>query len=308
MKIFMTGGTGFVGTTLTERLTGMGYQVTLLTRGVRPGRPFPDGAIALIGSPVEQGMWQEMVKDHEVIINLAGASIFTRWTKEAKKEIRESRIRTTNNLVKALSVPNTKVRMFLSTSAIGYYGFHGDEELDEESPPGDDFLAQLAREWESSALRARDYDVDVVLMRFGVVLGRKGGALEMMVPAFKKYLGSPLGSGKQWFSWIHEEDLALIHLFLLDHKSVSGPINCTAPSPVRNEELTRILSEVLNKPAFMPSVPGFVVKMIMGEFGSVLLNGQKVLPKRLMSMGFRFRYPEIKEALESALGAMEALK
>jgi len=307
MKIFMTGGTGFIGTTLTERLTNMGHQVTLLTRTVRSGRSLPDGATFLEGNPVEQGMWQERVKDHEVIINLAGASIFTRWTKDAKKEMRESRIKTTNNLVEAISVPNTKVRLVVSTSAVGYYGFHGDEDLDEASPPGEDFLAQLAREWESSALRAREADVDVVLMRFGVVLGKKGGALGMMIPVFKKYLGSPLGSGKQWFSWIHEEDLANIHLFLLDQKRISGPVNCTAPTPVRNGALAKVLGEVLSKPTFMPAVPGFVIRMIMGEFGSVLLNGQRVLPKRLLSMGFRFRYPEIKKALQSVLGSVESM-
>ena len=216
--------------------------------------------------------------------------------------IRESRIATTENLVEALSSAGDKRPVLISTSAIGYYGPHKDEALNEESPPGDDFLALLAREWESAAMKAQAYGVRVVILRFGVVLGREGGALGQMVPIFKKWMGSPLGSGKQWFSWIHEEDLADIHLFVLNQVEISGPVNCTAPHPVRNEVLTKALGEALGKPTFMPAVPGFVVKLKMGEFGSVLLEGQKVLPERLMKLGFNFRYPNIQDALKDLVG------
>lgn len=301
MKIFMTGGTGFVGTTLTRKLTQTGHQVTVLTRSIKGDRSLPEGAMFLEGNPVEQGAWQQRIKDHEVFINLAGASIFKRWAKSAKKEIWDSRIQTTRNLVEGLAGVKRKEILLISTSAIGYYGSHGEKDLDEESPPGDDFLANLAQEWESTALKAREFGVRVVLMRFGVVLGQKGGALRQMAPTFKRYMGSPLGSGKQWFSWIHEEDLADIHHLVINQKNISGPINCTAPNPVRNEELTEVLGKVLGKPTFMPAVPGFMIKMIMGEFASVLLNGQKVLPKRLINMGFRFQYPELREALENLL-------
>jgi uncharacterized protein (TIGR01777 family) len=301
MKIFMTGGTGFVGTNLTKQLTQKGHEVTVLTRAITEGRILPQGASYLEGNPTEEGTWQERVGEHEVIINLAGASIFRRWTKSAKEVMLDSRILTTKNLVEALSARKDRETLFLSTSAVGYYGPHGDEELDERSPPGDDFLASLAQEWESSAVKAEAFGIQVVLLRFGIIFGKEGGALKQMAPLFQWYLGSPLGTGKQWFPWIHEQDLVNIYLYVLEQKDISGPINCTAPNPVRNEELTKVLGEVLGKPTFMPAVPGFMLKIMMGEFGSVLLNGQKVIPKRLLEMGFSFSFPGLKEALEDLL-------
>lgn len=301
MKIFMTGGTGFVGTHLTGFLVREGHEVTVLTRSIREDRPLPEGASYLEGDPTEPGKWQEHVAAHEVIINLAGASIFRRWTEASKEIMRESRLLTTENLVQALSARKGQETLFLSTSAIGYYGGHGEEELDEEGPPGHDFLAALARDWESEARKAEAAGARVVLLRYGIVLGRSGGALRQMVPIFKFCLGSPLGSGEQWFSWIHEEDLARIYLFVLGQKDLSGPINCTAPNPVQNRELTRVLGETLGRPTFLPAVPGFVVRLMMGELGSVLLEGQRVLPKRLLEAGFRFEFPEIAKALEDLL-------
>ncbi len=302
MKIFMTGGTGFVGTTLTKKLTQEKHQVTILTRAPTEDDPLPEGAAYLQGDPTEKGAWQETVTEHEVIINLAGASIFRRWTETAKEIIRDSRMHTTRNLVEALSARKGKETLLLSTSAIGYYGSHEDEELDENTPPGENFLSLLAQEWESEALKAEAFGARVALLRFGIILGKNGGALRQMVPLFNMYLGSPLGSGDQWFSWIHEEDLAGIYSHLIAQKNISGPINCTAPNPVRNIDLTKTLGEVLGKPTFLPAVPGFMLRMIMGEFGSVLLEGQKVLPKRLLDMGFHFKFPKIKQALEDLLG------
>ncbi len=302
MKVFMTGGTGFVGTNLTNRLVEKGHRLTLLTRRIKEDRPLPPGAHYLEGDPTRPGPWQDRVGGHEVIINLAGASIFRRWTKSAKTSIRESRMLTTQNLVDALSARQGMETHFFSTSAVGYYGFHEDEALDEESPPGKDFLASLAVEWESLAMKAETYGARVVPLRFGIVLGKEGGALKQMIPLFKWYLGSPLGSGKQWFSWIHMNDLADIYLYLLDEQDISGPINCMAPNPVQNRELTKAIGEVLGRPTFMPAVPAFAMKMIMGEFGSMLVKGQKVLPKRLLDKGFRFRFPEIRGALQDLLG------
>lgn len=302
MKVFMTGGTGFVGTNLTNRLVEKGHRLTLLTRRIKEDRPLPPGAHYLEGDPTRPGPWQDRVGGHEVIINLAGASIFRRWTKSAKTSIRESRMLTTQNLVDALSARQGMETHFFSTSAVGYYGFHEDEALDEESPPGKDFLASLAVEWESLAMKAETYGARVVPLRFGIVLGKEGGALKQMIPLFKWYLGSPLGSGKQWFSWIHMNDLADIYLYLLDEQDISGPINCLAPNPVQNRALTKAIGEVLGRPTFMPAVPAFAMKMIMGEFGSMLVKGQKVLPKRLLDKGFRFRFPEIRGALQDLLG------
>jgi uncharacterized protein (TIGR01777 family) len=301
MKIFMTGGTGFVGSILAPRLTQAGHEVTILTRKVREGQPLPSGVSYLEGNPAEKGAWQERAAAHDAAINLAGTSIFTRWSDSAKKAMRESRILTTENLVEALGARQDKKTALLSTSAVGYYGFSGDEELHEESPPGEGFLASLSEAWEQAALKAQDFGARVVLLRFGIVLGRHGGALVKMVPLFKWYIGSPLGSGKQWFSWIHEQDLADIFRFVLDHENLSGPVNCTAPHPVRNREMTTLLGKVLGKATFMPPVPGFMIKMVLGEFGSVLLKGQKVLPAKLLQAGFHFSFPEMKGALEDLL-------
>ncbi|HSO71343.1 MAG TPA: TIGR01777 family oxidoreductase [Thermodesulfobacteriota bacterium] len=301
MKIFITGGTGFVGTYLTKELTGQGHQVTLLTRAIKPGRSLPSGAAFLEGNPKEPGPWQKAVAEHQAFINLAGASIFSRWTGASKKEMRESRILTTRNLVSALADRKGSETLLLSTSAIGYYGFHEDEEISEETPPGTDFLAQLCRDWEAEAQQAERFGVRVIRCRFGIVLGERGGALDQMIPLFKKGLGSPLGSGRQWFSWVHQQDLTRIFLFLLDRKEAAGPINCTAPHPVPNKELTRVLAEVLGRPAFLPAVPGFILKLIMGEFGDVLLKGQRVLPRKLLQLGFEFSYPDLKKALQNLL-------
>jgi uncharacterized protein (TIGR01777 family) len=253
------------------------------------------------GDPTRSGEWQGRVAEQDVIINLAGAPIFRRWTPEAKKAIRESRVLTTRNLVEGLAGAGGEERFLLSTSAIGYYGSRGDEELQEDSEPGEDFLATVAGEWESEALRAERHGVRVCCCRFGIVLGKDGGALGEMLPLFRKGLGSPLGSGKQWVSWIHEQDLVRIYLFLMERSDVSGPVNCTAPHPVTNREMTKHIGEALGKPTFMPSVPGFMVKMMMGEFGSVLLGGQRVLPRRLLELGFQFQFPTMEEALADLL-------
>jgi uncharacterized protein len=301
MKAFITGGTGFVGSHLTKQLLGRNIQVTLLTRSIKPGRFLPAGASYLEGDPTRPGAWQSQVASHEIIINLAGASIFNRWTEDYKKNLLDSRIQTTRNLVEALSPRKDQETVLINASAVGYYGFHGDEELEEEDRSGTDFLATLARNWEEEALKAEDWGVRVVRCRFGIVLGDKGGALDQMVPLFKWGLGSPLGSGSQWFSWIHQQDLSDILLFLIEQKEVSGPFNCTSPQPVRNRELTKILGEVLRKPTFLPAVPGFVLKAVMGEFGDVLLKGQKVLPKKLLALGYSFRFPDIRKALGDLL-------
>ena len=302
MKVFITGGTGFVGTTLTQKLAQEGHEVTVLTRSLKGQPGALQGGSYVEGDPTKKGPWQEKVAEQDVVINLAGASIFTRWNDETKKLIWDSRIQTTKNLVEALSARKDEETHFLSTSAVGYYGFHEDEVLDESSPSGDGFLAALSREWESAALKAKDNGVQVTLMRFGIVLGKRGGALQQMIPAFKWWMGSPLGSGNQWFSWIHEQDLVDIFLYLIKEKRISDAVNCTAPNPVTNRELTQVLGEALGKPTFMPAVPGFVMSLILGEFGSVLLKGQRVAPKKLLDSGFRFSFPDLKSALKDLLG------
>jgi uncharacterized protein (TIGR01777 family) len=302
MNIFMTGGTGFVGTTMTRKLVLQGHKVTVLTRSLK-NKDFqlPRGVYYIEGDPTRSDAWQRSMADHDAVINLAGQSIFKRWNSKTKKAIRDSRVLTTQNLVDALSARKGKETVLLSTSAVGFYGFCGDEDLDEASPGGNDFLASVTNEWEAAALEAEKHGIRVILCRFGTVLGSSGGALNQLVPLFKKGLGSPLGGGKQWFSWIHEQDLVNVYLFLLEKRNISGPINCTAPEPVRNREFTIALGKALGRPTFMPAVPGFFIRLAMGEFGSVLLNGQKVLPKRLVDMGFDFQFSNIKQALEDLL-------
>jgi uncharacterized protein len=298
MKIFMTGGTGFVGTTLTRRLMEEGHAVTVLTRKGPSGPARPGELVSYLeGDPTVPGVWQEQVPAHDVIVNLAGASIFRRWDKKAKELIRNSRVMTTTHLVEALSRGAKPGTPLISTSAVGYYGFHKDEVLDEESPPGDDFLATVTRDWEAAALRAGEFGVRVVVCRLGIVMGRTGGALAELVPLFQKGLGSPLGSGNQWVSWVHEKDLVEIYLFLMKTPDLSGPVNCTAPEPATNRELTHALGKALGRPTLLPSVPGFVIKTLKGEFGATLLEGQRVAPKRLLTAGFRFRFQDIETAL-----------
>jgi uncharacterized protein (TIGR01777 family) len=299
MKIFITGGTGFVGKTLAPALIRSGHEVCILTRS---GKGDSSGVSWVEGDPAQKGKWQEAVREHEVIINLAGASIFTRWTEEAKKKMRDSRIFTTRNLVEAME--GGKVKTFFSTSAIGYYGFHGDENLTEESPPGADFLALLARDWEAEAKQAEKKGCRLIVTRFGIVLGEKGGALGQMIPLFQRYLGGPLGNGRQWFSWVHIDDLTRAFLFLLEQPEISGPVNFTAPNPVRNKELAQWLGRIMGRPAFLPA-PGFMLKLVLGEFGSILLKGQRVLPRKLLQAGFPFSYPEIDRALRQVIRGSE---
>lgn len=298
MKVFMTGGSGFVGGALLRRFVREGHEVTLLTRKAGKEGPLPGGAVYLEGNPLETGEWQRVASGHDVIVNLAGASIFQRWTKAAKQTILESRIITTRHLVEALSMRRGREALFLSTSAVGYYGFHEDEEIDEGAPPGDGFLASVAREWEEAAMEAEACGARVVILRFGVVLGKGGGALGQLLPLFSLYLGSPLGSGRQWFSWIHEEDLARIYLHVMKRGHASGPYNCTSPNPVRNREFTEVLGDVLGKPTFLPAVPAFALRWIAGEFSSTLLKGQRVIPRRLRGEGFSFTFPDLRGALE----------
>lgn len=302
MKIFITGGTGFVGSYLTRRFTDMGHMVTVITRSTRSDAELPPGAVFCKADPGKAGPWQEWLAEHDVIINLAGRSIFSPWTLKVRREIMESRVLTTRCVVDALQAAG-EGKLLLSTSAVGYYGTRsGDTMLDEEAPPGEGFLAEVGKAWEKEAERAGQFGVRVVRCRFGVVLGRGGGALQTMLPAFRYNLASPLGSGRQWFPWIHLEDLFNIMTFVADHPTISGPINCTAPHPVCNREFTEALAKALKKWVILPAVPAFVLRTLLGEFGSVLVDGQRVVPKRLLEAGYCFRFPTLEEALRDLVG------
>jgi uncharacterized protein (TIGR01777 family) len=245
------------------------------------------------------GQWQEEIQKHETIVNLAGASIFKRWSERSKKVMYDSRILTTRNLVEPLDAGGNA--LLCSTSAVGYYGFRGDEEITEEGLPGDDFLARLCCDWEKEASKAEDKGVRVVMPRFGIVLGKTGGALGQMIPAFKAFVGGPLGSGAQWFSWIHMDDLLSALLAVVDNGNLAGPVNFCSPNPVRNKELAKALGEALSRPAFLKA-PGFMIRIMLGEFGDVLLEGQRVVPEKLLKSGLVFQYPEIRAALQEVIG------
>ena len=300
MRIFITGGTGFVGSTLTEEFIRRGHPVTVLDRTIKHPDRFPGVSWIETDSTVP-GAWQDKAADHEVFINLAGVSVFSRWSEKTKQDILNSRVLTTRNLVDAISRRRGGQTHLFSTSAVGYYGFHEEGAISEDAPPGTDFLASVAVAWEAEALRAASFGARVAICRFGIVLGRTGGAIKQLIPLFKSFLGSPLGSGRQWFSWIHESDLVHIFLFLMEKEKAEGPFNCTAPEPVRNTEMTRILGETLGVPTFMPAVPGFMMKLILGEFGDVLLKGQKAVPKRLLDLKYPFRFPTLRDALQDIL-------
>jgi uncharacterized protein (TIGR01777 family) len=293
MKVFITGGTGFLGAALTDGLLAEGHSVTILSRGSqnrvqRPGLAYYEG------NPTRKGSWQKEVNGHDVVFNLAGASIFRPWNDKNKEAIRSSRILTTRNLVNAIGAADKNITL-LSGSAVGYYGA-GDDEVDENSPPGDDFLAGVVKDWEGEAKKAEKFGARVVLCRIGVILGRDGGALSKMLSIFKWGLGSPLGSGSQWFSWISLHDLVNIFLFLMTNREFSGPVNCTAPHPVTNREMTQALGRALHRPTILPPVPAFVIKGVLGEFSDVFIKGQKVMPRKLLDDGFVFEFPEIAEA------------
>ncbi|MBI2095560.1 MAG: TIGR01777 family protein [Candidatus Omnitrophica bacterium] len=252
------------------------------------------------------GEWPSLVDGAHAVINLAGAPIAEkRWTPRRKKELIQSRLGATRALVDAMAQAKDRPKVFLSASAVGYYGAHGDETLDEASPAGSGFLADLCREWERQALKARAHGVRVVLLRTGIVLSPRGGALAKMLPLFRLGLGGPMGSGRQWMSWIHiDDEVGGIHKALEDG-SIQGPVNLTAPDPVSMGGFARTLGKTLHRPALFP-VPGFALKLLLGEMSGMLLTGQRVRPGKLLAGGFSFRYPTLESSLVDLLGAIRS--
>jgi hypothetical protein len=299
MKIFMTGGTGFVGSFLSRELAENGHDITILTRREKPPEPAYARISYVTGDPTKEGEWMTKVPEHDWVINLAGASVFGYWTEKRKKEIYDSRILTTRNLVRAVT-QGDRHTVLCSTSAPGYYGGRGEEILTEDSPAGDDFLGRVAKDWEDEAFKAREQGIRVVITRFGIVLGKDGGMLAKLVPLFKSYMGGPAGDGSQWLSWIHRLDQARAYMFLFDNPEISGPVNLCAPNPVRNWDLAKALGRVLNRPSFLRA-PAFMLHLAMGEMAEVILSGQRMIPKKLLDAGFQFRFPTIDEALADLL-------
>ncbi len=300
MRIFITGGGGFVGSSLAKKLRA-DHVVTLADRGFRSKLEEPN--IRYVEADLQKkGEWQEALREQDTIINLAGVPIFSRWTKSIKEAIYRSRISITRNLVETLKETREKEISLLSASATGYYGFHGDETINETFPRGTDFLAKVAADWEEEANKASESGVRVINCRFGVILGRGGGAMKSMEPVYRFFLGSRLGNGRQWFSWIHLNDLvnALIHI--MGNRKIRGPVNCTSPNPVMNRELNRSMLRAFRRPPLVPFTPGFIIKIVMGEMGSILLKGQRAVPEVLLENGYEFSFPRLEDALKNIYG------
>jgi uncharacterized protein len=291
VRIAVTGSSGFVGRSLTRALEQRGDEVLAVRRGGGglswdPMRGFdpPDGLSGV-----------------DALVHLAGENIGQRWTPARKRAIRDSRITGTRTVVEALRAANPRPAVFVSASGVGIYGARGDERVDEEAAPGDDFVAHVCRDWESEALRAAQIDIRTVVLRFGPVLGHGGGPLARMLPVFRMGLGGRLGNGRQWMSWIHIDDLVRAIAFCLDERTVSGIYNATAPEPVTNRDFARALSQTLGRPAALPA-PAFAVRAAFGEMAEIVLTGQRAVPDKLEAAGFRFRHRAITEALEDLLG------
>ena len=294
MKIFITGGSGFVGTNLSFYLIEKGHSIIAVGTSLSHKVISHENFRYISADTTIKGAWQDALKDVDAVINLAGKNIFKLWSDSYKDQIYKSRILTTRNLVEAM--PDKKDTILCSTSAAGYYGDRSDEVLKEDALPGYDFLAKVCIDWEKEAFQAEAKGIRVAAMRFGVVLGKNGGALAKMVPAFKFFAGGPLGSGLQWFPWIHMDDLIAAIIFILENPDVKGPLNFCSPNPVRNRDFAKTLGKVLSRPSFMRA-PSFMIRLIMGEMGKSLMSSQRAIPDKLLKHGFTFQYPNINNAL-----------
>ena len=309
MNILMTGATGLVGTALVKKVTAEGHTVYRLIRAESPKSSAKEpGVFDVPWNPSNRGIRGsgssslQVPASVDAVVNLAGAPVVGgRWTKERKALLRSSRVDTTRGLVSAIAKMEKKPRVLISASAIGYYGNRGEELVTEKSAPGADFLAELAKEWENEAVKAEKFGVRVVLLRFGIILAKQGGALPKMMLPFRFGLGGKLGSGRQWTSWIALQDVVAIVQETLRNDSWKGPINLVAPQAVRNSDFTKSLAKVLHRPA-MFTVPAFGLKLAMGEMAETLLGGVRVAPQVLEQNGYRFLHANLDEALKAILG------
>jgi uncharacterized protein (TIGR01777 family) len=306
MRVFVTGGSGLIGTRLVRALHGRGDQVILLTRRPDAVRPALGPVCTLVaGDPMKPGPWAEAVDDCDAVVNLAGENIFARrWNDEFKKMLMDSRVRTTENVVQALARrPRTAsgaAKVLVNASAVGYYGPHGDEELTEDSPAGDDFLARICVAWEAAARAAEAHGVRVAPVRIGVVLAKEAGPLAKVLTPFRLGGGGPVGSGRQWMSWVHAADIVGILLLALDSAAAIGPINGTAPQPVTNRDFATALGRALHRPSFMPT-PAFGLRVLLGGVADIITTGQRVLPRKAEALGYRFQFPTVEAALQDLL-------
>jgi len=295
MRVAVTGASGTLGRALVAELASRGDEVTELSRSTNWPQPKTSQPPA------------DALRGRDAVVHLLGEQIAQRWTDDAKREIRESRILATRNLVSALGeLPEAeRPAVLVSQSGAGWYGHRGDERLDESDPAGSDFLAQLSADWEAEARRAEELGVRVVLNRTGVVLAPSGGALQKMLPFFKAGIGGPVAGGRQYVPWIHLDDVVGAILFELDTDAARGPVNLTAPEPATNRELSKALGRALRRPALAP-VPALAVRVLYGEMADIVITGQRAVPARLTELGYRFRQPDLDAALRDATRSRRA--
>lgn len=297
MKILVTGATGFIGRQVLLHLRDRGHAIVVLTRDPEKAPVRLPIACPIYSWPgADQPPPREALQGVDAVVHLAGENIIHRWTSARKKEIIRSRLESTRRLVAAMQELGHSPKIFVCASAVGFYGDRGDDSLDENAGAGTGFLADLCRQWEQMARQAETFGIRVVPLRIGVVFGRDGGALRPMLPPFRMGLGGKVGSGKQWLSWIHVRDLAGLVLHAIENSSVKGPLNAVSPNPVTNAELSRTLGKVLNRPVLF-TIPGFVLKLVMGEAAEVILSSQKVIPQKAAHFGYPFIFPELEDAL-----------
>lgn len=297
-RLLITGGSGFIGTRLVPVLSAQGFDVTVLTR-------YPEKTARHFDHTVSTIKQLDALNDtdvFDVVINLAGQGITDkRWTQAIKKQLRESRIITTQKLITYLQAAEKKPELLISGSAIGYYGDQGEKLIDEQMSGDSSFSSKLCLDWEHEAQQAEKSGIRTCYLRTGIVLGKNGGALSKMLPAFKLGLGGPMGNGRQWMSWIHIDDLIGIILHVINNIGIKGAVNGTAPNPVTNKVFSSTLARVLKRPAFLP-MPAFVLKLLLGEMAQeLLLSGQRVIPKKILDAGYDFQYAELEDALNEVV-------
>jgi uncharacterized protein (TIGR01777 family) len=309
MKIVIAGGTGFLGSPLAETYAEDGHDVRVLTRSLAPGESQHESGTGVPGitrvgwkPDGRSGPWAESISGADAVINIAGASIGDkRWNPRRKAELRDSRILATRSLAEAITAAPVAPQVFISSSAVGYYGTSDGDPKTEASRAGSDFLAQLCEDWEKEAQRGARDGVRFAIIRTGMVFERSGGSLAQMMMPFKFFAGGRVGSGRQYISWVHRLDWIEMVRWIVQTPEASGPINVTAPHPVTNRELARALGRAMRRPALLPA-PKFGLKIVLGEFADFVVTGQRVIPARALSLGYHFRYPELDIAFRGIFG------
>jgi uncharacterized protein (TIGR01777 family) len=301
-RVIVTGATGLIGKRLCAELIANGDHVVVFSRDPEKARKIVPGAVEYVAwTPAETGPWTSAVEGADAVIHLAGAPVFgKRWSQSYKAQIRDTRVLGTRGLVNALAAASAKPSVFVCGTAVGFYGFRDDTKLDESATPGSDFLAKVCIAWEQEARWAKEFGIRTVIVRSGIVLDPKEGALAQMMLPYRFFVGGPILPGRQWFPWIHIDDEVGLIRFALDDERVRGTINAVAPEQLTNRDFSRTLGKVMGRPSLMPA-PGFALRVILGGVAGMLTEGQRVVPAKAQQLGYRFKYPTAEEALRHLL-------